>query len=499
MIADRRWLLLVLLLALGLRLVNLGGRPLWYDEAFSLLYAQLAPAEMIAGTVGSGEAAAEEHPLLYYLGLHGWTALWGETTGAARLLSALLGVGTAALLYLLARLLAGERVALAAALTASLSPFHIYYSQEARMYALLGFLAVAAVLFFVRAWQRGGLNWIGFSVSGALLLYTHNLGALFLLALGLWTLYAWARGPRWRHGRQLLLALALMLLLYSPWLLVLPRQLAKLGGAYWLQTPGLTELIQTLFIFHFAYDNQALPPWLLPPALFLSLLLPLLLALQLARQPRPATPARFPHSLALLLLLSVGVVLLAFLISQLQPIYVVRALLPAALFYYLLLLIGLRAMPRPVQALLVGASLLVVAASLWNHYSYERFPRAPFAGAVAFLQEQGEPVVHSNKLSFLPAHFHAPQLAQKFIADEPGSPDDTLHPATQRVLGIAESATLETALPERGPVWLVIFEQAAAEYTAVGRQHPHLAALEQRYGPPAESARFADLLLYQYR
>lgn len=496
---NSRQLLLVVLLALCLRLINLGGRPLWYDEAFSLLYARLAPEEMIAGTVGNGAAAAEEHPLLYYLALHGWTELWGDTPGLARLLTVLFGTATVALLYLLARDLAGKRVALAAALVASFSPFHIYYSQEARMYALLGFFAVATVLFFTRAWQRGGLNWAGFSVSGALLLYTHNLGVLFQLAVALWTLYAWQRGPRWHHGRQLLLAGALMLLLYAPWLFILPRQLAKLGEAYWIQAPGLTEVIQTLFIFHFAYDNQALPPWLLAPALFLSLLLPLFLALQLARQPRQAAPARFPHSLALLLLLSLGVVLLAFLISQVRPVYIVRALLPATLFYYVLLVSGLRTMPRPVQLLLAGAALLVAAASLWNHYTYNSFPRAPFAEAVAFLKEQDERVVHSNKLSFLPAHYYAPLLAQTFIGDEPGSPGDTLHPATQRVLGIAETDELASALPTSGPVWLVIFEQAITEYEEAGHQHPHLAGLEQHYGPPQQVVRFADLLLYHYR
>lgn len=498
---NGRRLLLIMLLALGLRLVNLTGRSLWYDEAFSLLYARLPPVDMVAGTLGETEtgAAADIHPLLYYLTLHGWMALWGETPAAARVLSVLLGTATVGLLYLLAAELASGPVAIVVALVASISPFHVYYSQEARMYALLAFSAVATILFFVRGWQRGGLHWLGFSVSGALLLYSHNLGVLFLLALGLWVLYAWWRGPRWHRWRQLLPALLLMVLLFSPWLLVLPRQLAKVAESYWVQPPGITELVQTLLIFHFAYDNQALPSWLLAPALFLSLLLPLLLALQLARQPWETRADGFPYSLALLLFLSLGVVVLAFLLSQIRPLYIVRALLPAALFYYVLAVSYLHMMPRPIRLLLGAAACLVAAAALWNHYRYDAFPRAPFVAATAFLEEAGEPVIHSNKLSFLPAYYHLPHLSQTFIADAPGSPGDTLHPATQHVLGIAESENLESGLPAAGPVWLVLFEQAIAEFDDAGRQHPHLAALEQRYHPLPEAIRFGDLLLYRFR
>ncbi|MCA9941062.1 MAG: glycosyltransferase family 39 protein, partial [Anaerolineales bacterium] len=89
------------LLAAVLRVVNLGGRALWYDEAFSVLFARRSVGEMIAGTLGPQAAAAEEHPLLYYFTLHGWMRLFGETPAAVRLPSVLAGIATIALLYLL--------------------------------------------------------------------------------------------------------------------------------------------------------------------------------------------------------------------------------------------------------------------------------------------------------------------------------------------------------------------------------------------------------------
>jgi 4-amino-4-deoxy-L-arabinose transferase-like glycosyltransferase len=204
----------------------LGGRPLWYDEAFTVLYAEKPLETMLHGTVTRLEgAAAEEHPLFSYLTLHYWMLAFGQSPVAVRALSVFLGTATVVMAYLLGRRLSDRRVGLAAALVVAVAPFHIYYSQEARMYALLGFAALTMTYFFVRAWTDGGWgNWFAFGVLGALTLYAHNLGILFLAALDLWVLWAWFRpgGVRWRNFRPLLLSHLLIIGLFAPWLIVVP-------------------------------------------------------------------------------------------------------------------------------------------------------------------------------------------------------------------------------------------------------------------------------------
>ncbi|GIV82126.1 MAG: hypothetical protein KatS3mg051_1480 [Anaerolineae bacterium] len=57
----------MLWLAFGLRVVNLGGRTLWYDEAFAVLFAEKGLSAMRQGTLTAAEgSAADVHPLLYY-------------------------------------------------------------------------------------------------------------------------------------------------------------------------------------------------------------------------------------------------------------------------------------------------------------------------------------------------------------------------------------------------------------------------------------------------
>src|SRR5437868_14363765 len=91
----RRWLILVLLLAFGLRLLALSSRTLWYDEAFAVLFSEKGINAMLYGTLTpTGSAAADVHPLLYYTVLDGWMTLFGQSVAAVRLLSVIFGVAT---------------------------------------------------------------------------------------------------------------------------------------------------------------------------------------------------------------------------------------------------------------------------------------------------------------------------------------------------------------------------------------------------------------------
>ena len=133
-------ILWIVLLALGLRLARLAFQPLWWDEGWSLYFATTDVGAMLNLT------AVDIHPPLYYLLLHLWTLLLGPSPLAVRLLSVLVGTATVPLLYATGRRLLGERGGLLAALLLAISPFHVYYSQEVRMYGLVTLLGVGRFL-----------------------------------------------------------------------------------------------------------------------------------------------------------------------------------------------------------------------------------------------------------------------------------------------------------------------------------------------------------------
>ncbi|MGD9404259.1 MAG: glycosyltransferase family 39 protein, partial [Anaerolineae bacterium] len=143
---------LITLLALGLRLIGLSYQPLWWDEGWSIYFATTSVHEMLELT------AVDIHPPLYYLLLHLWSRVFGSGVIPVRLLSVLVGTATVPLLYAVARRIGGHRSGVLAAFLLTVSPFHIYYSQEVRMYGLVTLLGVAA-LYSVIQWDAENEKW----------------------------------------------------------------------------------------------------------------------------------------------------------------------------------------------------------------------------------------------------------------------------------------------------------------------------------------------------
>jgi mannosyltransferase len=128
-----------------LRVLLLDQKGMWLDETFSVWLANHNVVDMLHWVV-----QIDQHPPLYYLLLHYWIAHNGDTPYSARLLSVLFGVGTIPIIYLIGKRMSGAMVGLAAAVLLALSPFHIYYAQETRMYTFLTFNAAVAIYALVR-------------------------------------------------------------------------------------------------------------------------------------------------------------------------------------------------------------------------------------------------------------------------------------------------------------------------------------------------------------
>ena len=99
-------------------------------------------------------------------------------------------------------------------------------------------------------------------------------------------------------------------------------------------------------------------------------------------------------------------------------------------------------------------------------------------------------MLHSNKITALPAHYYAKRIAEtgqaadgiskpvlehRYLADAPGSGSDTLAPATQQVLGFLAEPEITAAVGEATSIWFIVFPREQLEYLADGYQaHPSL-------------------------
>jgi mannosyltransferase len=241
--------LLLTLLGLALRAWHLGQNSLWIDEYASLRTALASLADIPAEALRHD---AFEPPLYFWL-LHLVVAGIGQSEAALRLPSVLAGVATIPAFWLLtARLTGSSTTAHLAAALLAVNPLHVWYSQEARPYALLMCIAVTAMLCLQRALaDQGPRWWSAFSCLSALGMLTHATGILVFATGGLWALLDRGR----RAIRPVALAGLLVFLLVLPFLINLAHAIRNAGGTGSPQRPltGL-ELPYTLFTFVAGYS-----------------------------------------------------------------------------------------------------------------------------------------------------------------------------------------------------------------------------------------------------
>ncbi len=476
-------LLAILLLGFGVRMIALGTRPLWYDDTFSVFL-----AEKDLPTIASG-TAADTMPPLYYALLHYWMRLVGETPFALRMLSVAISMLVVVLVYAVAARALNADAANWAALLAALASFQIYHAQELRMY---GALALALMLYLYAVMRlSNGIGAIALAaLSTALALYSHNLAFLTLLAADIYLIFRRA----WNTLAKLIVAQFVGGLLFVPWLLYIPGQLAKIQHAFWTQPPGIADVLQMLVVFT---TYLPLPNLLFAGALFISIAVCVIAGLELARLFRHGAPP----ALGLLLVFALVPPALMFGVSYLmRPVFVPRGVIASELAYYILLAALVARAPRAGRTGIALVAGVIALTTLPFFYSaWGEWRRAPFAEADQFLRAQVQPgdlILHDNKLSYFPMRYYDRALPQQFVADPPGTANDTFAPGSQEAMGIFP-VELNAAIQGHTRVWFVIFQTAIDEAAAAGHPQGNVAQLDAAMHP-VNSASFGDLRIIRY-
>jgi 4-amino-4-deoxy-L-arabinose transferase-like glycosyltransferase len=224
---------------------------------------------------------SESAPPLYYALAWLWTQLTGTGEFGLRSLSAAAGVATVPVAYLLGRELLGERTGLYAAALVAVNPMLLWYSQEARGYALLALLTAVAALYFLRALERGARrDVIAWGIASALALATHYFAVFPIAIEAAWLLRR--RGSRAIAGLGIVCAAGLML---AP----LAIHQASLGHAEWIADRSLGHRLWeagVTFAVGETGDIIARPERLLPALVPLAAMIGALLLLALRGERR---------------------------------------------------------------------------------------------------------------------------------------------------------------------------------------------------------------------
>jgi mannosyltransferase len=200
-----RWLWAIAGVGALLRFPTLGQQSFWTDEATT--WGIVAHG---LGHVLSTVPRTESTPYVYYVLLWIWAQVFGHSEAGLRSLSALCGVATIFPVAAVARRLLSERAGLAAALLCAVNPIMVWYSQEARAYALGILLSAVSLLLLLRALERPErallLAW---GASAAAAIAVHYFTAFVIVPEAVWLTVA-------LHRRGLLRARSLVAALGPP-------------------------------------------------------------------------------------------------------------------------------------------------------------------------------------------------------------------------------------------------------------------------------------------
>ncbi len=434
-------LLLIVLAGTALRLFRLGADSLWYDETVSTLLAGSPLPELLRHTAG------DIHPPLYYILLRGWLIAMGYPTGhadaaghglefAAAFFSLFFGILLIALTCALARRIVGPRVALIVAALVAFSPYHVWYSQEVRMYTLGAALGVVAVLALVRGWgleawsrkpagregKRAGARagsaevgwWAVYALAAAAGMYTLYYFAFLLIPLNLWALVRILRvsrsapqaspppsavsrftfdasrlTPHVSRVTALLLANLAAALLYAPWLPIALRQATDPPVPPWRMAPAFFAALAESW--NALVFGQSAPSWAWPLLIVALAVYGVGLAANgpMARSVRLLSPA-----LSVLPVATFGPLVLILLVSLVTPLYHVRYLFTYSPAFYVVMAAGLMwiwARWRPAAMLLVAGWLAVAGVTLHVFWFDPEYRPDDHREAVRALQARWRP------------------------------------------------------------------------------------------------------------
>jgi 4-amino-4-deoxy-L-arabinose transferase-like glycosyltransferase len=219
------WVVALTIAGGALRGAALGHQSFWYDESVSADLSRAPLWDLVTGRVRD-----LGNPPLHPIVLRLWSRAFGDGDVALRSFSAVVGILTIPLLFVVARRIASPRVALVATAILAVSPVHVYFAQEARTYTLVTLLCLLSVEMLLRSLAAPGraLPLAGYAAATFLSVYAHYFAFFVVLAQVVYVLLE--RPADRRSLRGLVLALGAAALLYLTWLPALFAQMATKGN-----------------------------------------------------------------------------------------------------------------------------------------------------------------------------------------------------------------------------------------------------------------------------
>lgn len=419
-------LLSLLLLSALVRLIGIGSECYWYDEVFTAMIADLDPASALQSVAG------DVHPPLWYLIEWLIAQVAGNGPVAMRLPSALFGIAIVYQVYSLCCALKKERLGLLSATMVSIMPSMLYYSQEARSYALLVWLVLFCTTSLIKR------KWLRVALSLSLMMYVHNLAFLYVAVLG--TIFI-------IKARQKAIRYFPLFASYLPWLVIAYRQAINVGQSFWIVSHGPGEIFLELMV---TILYVRIPEWLQLHAFIFVIGLSSI----------AVWTTRKDKSLRIVTLLALLPPVLMYLVSVAwKPIFLERALLPSGVCMVILWAASFERLSKRAKTQLAIVGLPVIVLSLMGFFAIQKVDFESMANSIERRMIEGDVIYHTSIPSMLFMRHYMPD-SQHYALPDFGDLDQSLSDDTKTAMGIKQREISFLQLRQLGykRVWLLKVE-----------------------------------------
>ncbi|HIE43534.1 MAG TPA: glycosyltransferase family 39 protein [Candidatus Omnitrophica bacterium] len=386
--------IVVFLLGILLRIYKLSAKDFWFDEAGKLL------------VENNLYICFEMLRPLFNIFLYLWLKIVPHNEFAIRVLPFIFGIASLPIIYLYGKEMFNREIALFCTFLLSVSPLHVWYSQELKAYTLTTFLTIAVAYYFYRFVKEEKFHlMIVLSFIMILLVYTTYLSFAILVIEALFLIIV-KRGKllkKWSIHPLIVFAC------FSPRLLHLLWRMRIVKESFWISEPTLESVWATFANFNLGYTGSN---FLFQFSLYLTLPFLIFALFKVKRE------KEIQLNFLLLFVPLVSALIYSFLST---PIFITRQFVQFTPFYYLLISRGLYQIRwRMVRFLYIIALLIPTSFSLFylysnlmpSSYTYHIgiYPKKSFRKVVEYISKNSHSwdiIAHSNPSTTLPLQYYS--------------------------------------------------------------------------------------------
>lgn len=402
------FLFLILCLGTFLRIYKLENASLWFDETVSASASRRLNSENIIVKCFTLARGRVPRYIFFITMLKGWMSI-SPNEIFLKLFSVICGVLSIIMIYRLGELVFSKRAGILSALLLTISPFHIYYSQELTCYSLSMLLALISSYCFLMFLRNPIRKLSIFYILSTLgFIHTHPVNMIFFLIQNIFFYAFYNKDKRLVKKWMFIDIVIFTISLY--WLgtiifhfLIIP----KLNILFWITRPDLGMLLQTFMVFSLGYHAA----WNLQLYALIIFIICLSIAIFYWRKKK---------EIFYLIFWLIIPICLIWLISQFYPFYLHRTFFFALPAFYLLIAAGLAQIKNYLKIIIISSCLVLIFSALGNYYrnelpaDYEKryrgvWPRRDYKKAamcVAKNFREGDIILHIYRASYLPFRYY---------------------------------------------------------------------------------------------